>query len=367
MVAFFAFMSFAHRPTVSLNNGHLELTVLPGGGHIAAVRLLPDGVSPLWDPPWETIDPSRHNAATQPEYGDGVDAPVLAGIAGHNLCFDFFGGPSDAEAAAGMGVHGEASSADWDVAANGLTVTCKAELPLCGMGFERMIQTTPGSSVVTIAETAYNRSGADRPVGWTQHVTLGPPFLERGRTRFHASAGASKVFEGEFAPGFDRFVASAEFHWPWAPLIGGGVEDLRTYTDREKSGAFTTHRMSPGAEQAFFTAWSPSHRSALGYVWRRDDFPWLGIWEENASREQAPWRGRTLTRGMEFGVSPMPETRREAVDRGTLFGERCYRWIPARGSVSVEYRLFLTESDGEVEGAVWSDGAIRLAGGGEVR
>ncbi len=34
---------------------------------------------------------------------------LLAGIMGHNLCVDIFGGPSDAEAAAGMTPHGEAS------------------------------------------------------------------------------------------------------------------------------------------------------------------------------------------------------------------------------------------------------------------
>ncbi|MBI1355983.1 MAG: hypothetical protein GC160_16705 [Acidobacteria bacterium] len=355
-------MSYAHRPTVSLNNGRLELTVLPGGGHIAAVRLLPGGVSPLWDPPWETIDPRRHDVTRHAEYGDDVDAQLLAGIVGHNLCFDVFGIPSEEEAAVGLGVHGEGSVADWDVTVDGLEMTCRAELPLAGMDFERRLTTRPDSSVVVISETAYNRTGVDRPVGWTQHVTLGPPFLEKGKTQFRASAGASKIFEGEFAAGYDRFVAGAEFQWPWAPLDDGGFEDLRTLTDRGASGAFTTHLMERGRSQAFFTAWSPSSRTALGYVWRRSDFPWLGIWEENGSRERAPWRGRTLTRGMEFGVSPFPETRREAIDRGSLFGERTYRWLPARGSVSVDYCLFLAECDRPPEAVVRRGGTISAPG-----
>ena len=40
---------------------------------------------------------------------------------------------------------------------------------------------------------------------------------------------------------------------------------------------------------------------------------------------------------MEFGVSPFPETRRQMIDRGRLFGVPTYRWIPARSQVSVEY------------------------------
>ena len=36
---------------------------------------------------------------------------------------------------------------------------------------------------------------------------------------------------------------------------------------------------------------------------------------------------------MEFGVSPIPETRRAMIDRGKLFGVPCYRWIPAKSAV----------------------------------
>ena len=56
----------------------------------------------------------------------------------------------------------------------------------------------------------------------------------------------------------------------------------------------------------------------------------MGIWEENRSRTHAPWNGKTIARGMEFGASPMPETRREMIERGRLFGAPCYRWLPAK-------------------------------------
>jgi hypothetical protein len=48
---------------------------------------------------------------------------------------------------------------------------------------------------------------------------------------------------------------------------------------------------------------------------------------------------------MEFGVSPMPETRRRMIDRGRLFGAPGYRWIPAKASVRVEYSAFITTAD----------------------
>jgi hypothetical protein len=111
------------------------------------------------------------------------------------------------------------------------------------------------------------------------------------------------------------------------------------------SGAFSTHLMDPRREEAFFLAWSPRSKVLIGYVWKQSDFPWLGIWEENHSRTNPPWNGQTVTRGMEFGVSPMPETRRQMIDRGSLFGVPGYRWIPARKTVRVQYRAFVTTAD----------------------
>ena len=64
----------------------------------------------------------------------------------------------------------------------------------------------------------------------------------------------------------------------------------------------------------------------------------MGIWEENHSRRLPPWNGDTLTRGMEFGVSPFPETRRQMVDRGSLFDVPTYRWLPAKGRVKANTR-----------------------------
>jgi hypothetical protein len=76
-------------------------------------------------------------------------------------------------------------------------------------------------------------------------------------------------------------------------------------------------------------------------VWKRADFPWLGIWEENRARQGAPWNGVTLTRGMEFGVSPQAETRRAMIDRGSLWGVPAYRWLPARRTLRASYEAFI--------------------------
>lgn len=329
------------RKAVTLENEHLEITVTVEGGHIAAITDKASGVNPLWSPPWPTIEPSSYDPAKHPEYGLNAESRLLAGILGHNLCLDLFGGPSEEEAAAGMTVHGEASVGVYDISVSGDTLTQGMVLEQAQLRFERKIRLAAGSRKAEITETVENLSAWDRPVAWTQHVTLGPPFVERAKTEFRASATKSKVIESDFTGGKGYMKTGAEFMWPMVPCLDGSHLDMQPFVDLEVSGAFSTHLMDPSREDAYFSAWHPGSKLALAYVWKQSDFPWLGIWEENHSRESAPWNGAAVTRGMEFGASPFPESRRAMIDRGGLFGVPGYRWVPAKSQVRVEYAAIL--------------------------
>ena len=330
--------TYRNRRAVAIENGDVRVTVTVEGGHVAEILHKRSGVNPLWTPPWPTIEPSTYSLAKHPEYGADSESKLLAGIMGHNLCIDLFGNPSEEEAAAGMTVHGESSVAPYKIESSAAELTARAELPQAQLRVERKIAL--GDSV-EFTETVENTSACDRPIAWTQHVTLGPPFLVKGSTQFRASATKSKVLEPDFTEGKGYMQTGALFDWPNVPRLDGGTTDLRVLYPDAVSAGFTSHLMDPARADAFFTAWSPDSQVAFGYVWRRADFPWLGIWEETYARLTPPWGGVTLTRGMEFGASPIPETRRRMIDRGTLFGERCYRWIPAGGRVTVRYAAFI--------------------------
>ena len=325
---------YRERRAATIENRELRVTVLEEGGHVAEIFDKRAGVNPLWTPPWPSIDPSAFDPRTHTAYGESGDARLLAGIMGHNLCLDIFGGPSAEEAAAGLTPHGEGSIAHYDIDVDSSALTMRAHLPLAGMTVERHLELR--GRAVRFRETAENLSTVDRPIGWTQHVTLGPPFLQKGVTEFRTAAARSKVFEGDFGVA-DYLVRGAEFEWPNAPRTQGGAADLRRYTAARASSAYTAHLLDPTREHAFFVAFSPETRLAFGYVWHRTDFPWMGIWEENHSRIGPPWNGRALTCGMEFGVSPFPETRRQMVERGSLFGTPTFRWLPAKGRLEAEY------------------------------
>jgi hypothetical protein len=330
------------RRAVTIENKHLRLTVLEEGGHIAEIFDKHAGVNPLWAPHWPSIEPSAFDPQVHTEYGLGADAKLLSGIMGHNLCLDVFGGPSETEAAAGIDPHGEASVARYQLDVSNCRVTLRADLPLSQIAIERRIDLKDRR--VCIREIVENLAGTDRPIGWTQHVTLGPPYLQCGATEFRVSASRSKVYEAAFGAD-DYLQIGAEFEWPSAPRVDGSVADLRRFGDVHQSSAYTAHLMDPTRERAFFVAFSPTTRLAFGYVWRRADFPWMGIWEENRSRQGPPWNGRALTCGMEFGVSPFPESRSQMVERSTLFDTRTFRWLPAKGRLDVEYSALALEAD----------------------
>ena len=295
--------TFHNRPAMQLENASVRVTVMVQGGHIAEILDKSTGVTPLWVPPWtdeEDVD-----------FGDNAESRLLRGIMGHNLCLDLFGPPSEAEAAAGVVAHAEGGVVEYMFEAAGGGLVCACGLPSSQLGFARCIL-LDGNKVM-IEETVQNHAAFDRPIAWTQHVTLGPPFLERGVTTFRAPISQS------------------------LGINGSEPQTLDVYTSEASSSGYTAHLLDPESEMAWFVTKSPRLRVQFGYFWERGDFPWLGVWEENHSRTHSPWNGRTMTRGMEFGVSPFPETRRQMIERGTLFDTPCYRWIEARGELTVRY------------------------------
>ena len=294
------------------------------GGHIAEIFDKRARVSPLWIPPWPSMEPSNYRPHQHPEYGLNSESQLLAGIMGHNLCLDLFGPPSDSEADAGLTVHGEGSVAAYEFKSipNGLLGTCS--LAKAGLTFERRLQLL--GRKLLVEESIENLLAYDRPIAWQQHVTLGPPFLEKGKTQLRAPATRAAVMESEEA-----------FDWPNKPEKNGTTRDLRTFTSLQSSSGFTTQLLDAAQPQSFAFAFSPTYELVLGYVWQTSDFPWLGLWEENYARPQAPWNTRTLTLGLEFGTTPFPETRQKMIDRGSLFGVPAYRWIRAGEKLRARY------------------------------
>jgi hypothetical protein len=338
------------RPAYCLNNGVVQLTTLTGGGHIADFRLLDptsSSVNALWEAPWPTMDPNSFRSSHIRKYGPTPVGKFLAGFTGHAVCVDYFGMPSEAEAAQGLALHGEAANSRWkllelDPSSAGGQLSLGARLPAAGLRFRRELRLLRNESVVYVEEEVTNERALDHFFHWAQHVTLGLPLLHpeesvialsgtRAMTWPHGYEGTSLVQDNQ------------EFAWPDAPAINGGKIDLARPFLRDGKGFVAAVLLDPQRELGFVAALNWRLGLLLGYCFRRSDFPWVAVWEENVARKDAPWDGKTRARGLEFSSTPMPVGKEETFARGSLFNTPTFRRIPAKSELRAPYFAFLSK------------------------
>ena len=340
------------RPAIRLSNGVIELTALNGGGHIAELRFARDAARPkanvLWESPWEGAAPGTLQARRLAgNYGPKGVGDFLVGYTGHALCLDYFGMPSADEVRQGLPLHGEAASRNWrvthDRARSAAThAAWRVELPSTGLAFERGIELHKGESVAVFHEHVTNQRDSDHYFHWVQHVTLGAPLLDPGCSRVFLSGSRAKTwplgYEGKSLVSLDR-----EFCWPDAPREKGGTTDLSIPFGERGTGFVASVLLDVDRAIQFVAALNWRLGLVSGYLFRREDFPWIAVWEENCAREYEPWKGTTQARGMEFGTTPMPIGKEATFLAGKLFYTLGWKRIPSRATQKVVYAAFLAE------------------------
>jgi hypothetical protein len=338
------------RDAIRVANGLVELICLNGGGHLAEFRFLDGNGAPtqnvLWGPPWATLDPGQDwSPEMSLNYGPDVTGKFLAGFTGHALCLDYFGNPPETKAAAGLGIHGEAAVVRWDALRSDdlQRAHCRweASLPVSELKFERDIELRNGQSVAYIRETAYNPTGVEHRCDWVEHATFGPPFLVNGASTVSVSGHSGMTSPLGYE---DRslFPGNLYFSWPYVERPEELTKaDLRRPFAAKGSGFLAGLKLDPERQIEFLVVVNWKLGLGMGYCFRRRDFPWMTIWEENCARQSAPWNGIAQARGMEFGTTPLP-----IAPNGGLSDERfadtpvgCC--IPARGSKTARYLMFL--------------------------
>ena len=336
------------REAIRLWNHSVELVVLACGGHLASFRYLDQaGITSenvLWEAPWPTRDiDSISSQDLPPLYGPVELRKFLAGFTGHALCLDYYGAPTAAQAAAGLSLHGEAAVEQWQFASQPDENCWRAavRLPHAHLRVSRQICLFSEETVAFVQETVTNQNNTEHAFDWVQHVTFGSPFLEPGEGAVFASAGRGVTAPQPYDEG-SMLATDREFVWPKAPSANGdGFVDLRRPFSREGGGFIASVQLKPTRDMAYTLAVNWKTRLGVGYCFRRADFPWLAIWEENRARADAPWNKTTRARGMEFGTTPLPLGREENARRGPLFGTPHQCVLPANGQRTAAYLMFL--------------------------
>ncbi len=322
------------RDVWQIESKELRVSVAQGGGHIAEIVLKgsPE-VNPLWLQAQPTIEPVEYSLEKHEKlYGGGSAAKLMSSLMGHNLCFPYWGDPTEGEYKAGMSFHGETGVVRWtklSEKSDGGKIELKvaADLPESKTRFIRTVTLISGQPVVYFEGRAENVSALDRPVGWCEHVTVGPPFLKKGVTLFDASLTRGRNL-GD--------TSAQEFLWP-----SGQAEsriDLRVVLDIEKSGFVNNFLVNPSQEFGYFTAINPELDLLFGYLFRRAEFPWLNLWEANERGSNG--QPAILTRGMEFSNTPTHGSLKAMVAVPRLFDVPAYEWLDAKSNLVKKFCAF---------------------------
>jgi hypothetical protein len=192
-----------------------------------------------------------------------------------------------------------------------------------------------GENIVYIDSELENLLGFDRPVNWGEHPTIGAPFLELGKTTVEMSAtrAMTRSYDSQTENLPHRLVDFKEFPWPNAPGPNGELIDVRTAPLSAPFGDHTTSLMDPARRLVFVTAFHPEKRLLLGYVFRREEYPWTQLWEFYPDAEK-------LARGLEFAAQPFDLPRREVIQTNSMFDTPTYRWLPAKSKISSAFLMF---------------------------
>jgi len=322
--------TFEERPGLLLANDRIEVTVLTQGATIANLVLRddPERLSPLWNPVRMAREAGRRAGG-----GAGM---------GHFVCVDGFGPVSPEEQAAGLQGHGEAHRQNYETRAssrerNALRLTLAAELPIVRESFTRTFSLVDGENVIYVESELESLLAFDRPSCWAEHATIGAPFLEPRKTVVDMSArrGKTRTHYEKPGPQPHRLASFRDFTWPEAPTVDGRTVDLRAAPENPNSLDHTACLMDPDRKLVWVTALHTEKRLLLGYLFKREEYPWLQTWEQYPPDLK-------MARGLEFGTQAFDVPRREVISTGTLFDTPLFRWLPAKAKIRTAFVLFYT-------------------------
>ena len=154
-----------------------------------------------------------------------------------------------------------------------------------------------------------------------------------------------------------HLVYDKDFKWPMAPTVDGGTADIRVIPTDHNWLDLASCEMDPTRRLAFVTALHLEQHLVYGYVFRRQDYPWLMSWMNFTGDNRA-------ARGMEFSSQPFDISHRDTVAMSPLFGVPTFRWLPAKSKIENRFLLFYTrvpEGFTRIDDVTLRDGKLTIA------
>ncbi len=305
---------------MKIENNQTVLEINLNGGSISDFHLKDLPVNPL---SW------RNKDTTMPPF------------MGHFLCFDRWGPPSEGEKLNGFQHHGEVNTITWKVLSepriNDGKISCSmtCTLPMGGLELTRRIEMPVDGTVAFVREEIKNLNKYGRMFNIVQHVTLGPPFLDK-TTLFDNNTEKGFENKGDGSPDQEEPV----LRWP-RTVHNGKKVSLRHFHDPWP--LVSSFVYSPGDKYGWTSASNPGKNLLLGYIWKTEDYPWINFWR--SMENDIP-----LAFGMEFGTTGLHEPFPVVAKKGKIFNRNLYDFIDAGEVILKSYTVFLARIPDDYQG-----------------
>ena len=235
---------------------------------------------------------------------------------GHFLCLGRWGQPSAGEMEAGIPHNGEPANSWWSVNnSSDKQLQMSNMAPLDGFSVKRTVSLHEVHPVFKVEEKVKNELSIGRIYNIVQHPTIAPPFLDTA-TAVYSNAGAG-FFQVNALPNPNTL----SYQWPMA-----SNDSLSRSIDLQATvniNYVTTHVFSESENYGWVTAYSPTHRLLLGYLWPLADYPWLNVWNHFEDN-------RPVAKGLEFGTTGIGSGYENLLATNTRFnGHNSFEYIDA--------------------------------------
>jgi hypothetical protein len=264
---------------------------------------------------------------------------------GHFLCLGRWGEPSTGEMKAGMPNHGQIANLLWQRDSSSPNDTLKMGVvsPLEGLEVVRTVRMDKESPVYAVKEVVKNINPLGRLYNMVQHPTLAQPFLNED-TIVNCNAGIG------FNYLFSKNPETMTSQWPYGICEDNSVLNL-SRPEKPYNSVFS-YVVKQEEEIGWISAYSPTFNLILGYLWRREDYPWINVWQDWVS-------GKIRYRGIEFGTTGIHQPFHRILEhnKSHLFGEKTFYFIDAGEVVSRSYVSFLFKCERDFGGVekIWFD------------
>ncbi len=252
---------------------------------------------------------------------------------GHFLCLGRWGLPSKGEMKAGVPNHGQIANINWTLKENLknlLSMDVNSELE--GLHVERTIVLDKNNAVYAVKEEVTNINPLGRLYNMVQHPTLAAPFLNE-----------LTIIDCNATTGFDQVsYKEAEKNILKWPYLKDTNEDLRN--PKKPYNAVFSFIINKNSAVGWITAYSPKYNLLFGYIWKRNNYPWVHLWQH--------WEDNEIKyRGIEFGTAGIHQPFKEILETSTnIFGEKTFGYLDAGETISKNYISFILNVDDNFKG-----------------